>query len=369
MLYVGKTYFCGETKQKTVGLLLIYAVISIAFSFLCSILEAVLLSVTPSFVTQQNKDNPKVGALLSKYKEDVDVPLSAILTLNTIAHTVGAILVGVQAGKMFGGGGWTIPGIGLTITWETIVAVIMTLAILIASEIIPKTIGANYWRSLTGFTVKTLRFIIWILWPLVWVSKLITSRLKNEKSKSVLSRADFLAIASVGEESGALGKEESDIINNLLNFEKGAVRDIMTPRTVAYMINEDESLLDFIENPNAVAYSRVPVYGEDKDQISGVVLKDEVYSNYIKDPKSTKTIKDIKRKVNIVSDQMPLTDLFSQLTNDKQHLSVVKDEFGNVVGLVTMEDIFETLLGKEIVDESDKVVDLQALAKKKAEDG
>lgn len=349
------------------GLLFIYAAISIGFSFLCSILEAVLLSVTPSFVTRMKQTNPGVGELLEKYKEDVDVPLSAILTLNTIAHTVGAILVGVQAGKIFGGAGLKITE-GININSEAIVATVMTLAILILSEIIPKTIGANYWRRLVPFTVRTLRIIIILLYPLVWLSKLITSRLKNEKNKSVLSRADFVAIASVGETSGALAKEESQIINNLLNFEKGTVRDIMTPRTVAYMINEGESLKSFIDNPEATAFSRVPVFGSDKDDITGVVLKDEIYAQYIKDPNDNLLIKDLKREVNVVSDQMPLHDLFNKLTDDKQHLSVVKDEFGNAVGLVTMEDVFETLLGKEILDETDKVADLQALAKKNAED-
>ena len=187
------------------GLLLFYAAISISFSFLCSILEAVLLSVTPSYVTRIRQSNPGVGELLEEYKEDVDIPLSAILTLNTIAHTVGAILVGVQAGTLFGGSGIRITE-SININSEAIVATLMTLAILIASEIIPKTIGANYWRSLVPFTVRTLRVIIIILYPLVWLSKLITSRLKNEKNKSVLSRADFVAIASVGETSGALAK-------------------------------------------------------------------------------------------------------------------------------------------------------------------
>ena len=347
--------------------LLVFAFFAISFSFFCSILEAVLLSVTPSYVAQQVNENPKIGNKLVEFKEDVDVPLSGILTLNTIAHTVGAILVGVQAGKLFEGKGLEITA-GFSISYETIVAVLMTLAILLLSEIIPKTIGANYWKQLTPFTVRSISAIVFILYPLVWLSKLITSKLKNDKNQSVLSRADFVVMASVGEESGALAKAESDIISNLLNFEQGIVRDIMTPRTVTYMINEEESLQSFIDNPQATAFSRVPVYGEDKDEITGVVLKDDVYASYIKDPNQEKKIKEVKREVNFVSDQMPLHDLFNQLTDDKQHLSVVKDEFGNVLGLVTMEDVFETLLGKEIIDESDKVIDLQALAKKNAEE-
>jgi CBS domain containing-hemolysin-like protein len=320
--------------------------------------------MTPSYVRQQVQANPKIGAQLEKYKEDVDIPLSGILTLNTIAHTVGAILVGVQAGELFGEGGFEV--LGININFETIVATLMTLAILILSEIIPKTIGANYWRQLGPFTVKALRIIIFILYPLVWLSKLITSKLKSDKSKSVLSRADFMAIATVGEESGAIGKEESQIITNLLNFEKRKVRDIMTPRTVAFMAQEDETLKSFIENPETSTYSRIPVFGEDKDHIVGMVLKVDIFNAYLNENGQQKLIKEILRPVNFVSDQTRLHDYFILLTNEKQHLSIVKDEFGNVVGLVTMEDLFETLLGREILDESDKVADLQALAKKRA---
>ncbi len=349
------------------GLLIFYALIAIGFSFLCSILEAVLLSVTPSYVAHLLKSNPNVGNKLEKYKSDVDIPLSGILTLNTIAHTVGAILVGVQAGSLFGSTGFNL--FGLEIHFETIVAILMTLGILILSEIIPKTIGANYWKFLTPFAVRAISMIIFILYPLVWVSKLITSKLKNDKDQSVLSRADFAAIASIGQESGVLGREESEIITNLLNFEKRKVRDIMTPRSVAFFIQENKTLNDFISNPEATTYSRVPVFGRDKDHIEGMVLKDDIFSTYLKEDGKNKAIKEIMRPINFVSDQMPLHDYFNKLTDDRQHMSVVMDEYGNIVGLITMEDVFETLLGKEIIDESDKVTDLQALAKQRVNKG
>lgn len=344
------------------GLLLFYFAISIGFSFLCSILEAVLLSITPSYVAQQAQAGTKTGELLNKYKEDLDKPLSAILTLNTIAHTIGAIMVGVQAGTIFGDKDIDLFGTGLHLSYEAIIAGLMTFFILVLSEIIPKTLGANNWRGLAPFTAKALRVIIWILWPFVWLSKLITSRLKSEHGKSVLSRADFTAIATVGQESGALAEGESQIIKNLLNFEQTSVRDIMTPRTVAYMVQEDTLLKDYIANPDAT-FSRIPVYGTDKDNILGVVLKDDIYKAYLEKDGKDKKVGEIVRPAAFISSQMKLQDLFNKMTDSKQHLFMARDEFGNVVGLVTMEDVFETLLGKEIVDESDKIIDLQAMAK------
>lgn len=345
------------------ALLLFYFSISIAFSFLCSILEAVLLSITPSYVKQEALKKTKTGILLNRYKDDLDKPLSAILTLNTIAHTIGAIMVGVQAGHIFGER--EIPILGVSLSYEALIAGLMTFFILVLSEIIPKTLGANNWRNLAPFTAKSLRIIIWVLYPFVWLSKLITSKLKSDKNASVLSRADFAAIATVGEESGALAKFESSIIKNLLNFERKIVRDIMTPRTVAFMIHADTSLKDFIENPDTPTYSRIPVFGEDKDDIKGIVLKNEIFHAYLNSNGEQKVVEDIVRPVHFIPPNLKLYDLFNQLTDEKQHLLMVRDEFGNIVGLVTMEDVFETLLGKEIIDESDTVADLQALAKEK----
>ena len=345
------------------GLLIFYFLISIGFSFLCSILEAVLLSVTPSYVSQQQQAGTATGRLLTQYKEDIDRPLSAILTLNTIAHTVGAIMVGVQAGKVFGSS-QAIWGI----SYESIIAGVMTVLILILSEIIPKTIGANNWRGLSPFSVRTIRFLIIILSPFVAVSQFITKALKKDKEKSVLSRADFTAITQVGEESGALKKEESEIIKNVLNFEQKIVRDIMTPRTVAFMVQEDTTVEDFLKIPQSGTFSRTPVYGQDKDHVIGVVLKNEILQYLTKNGPTKSPIKELMKEIKFVQDQMTLTDLFQFLVKEKQHLCVVKDEFGNAVGLVTMEDMFETLLGVEIMDESDKVIDLQQYAREKHQD-
>jgi CBS domain containing-hemolysin-like protein len=339
------------------GLLLFFFFLSIAFSFLCSVLEAVLLSVTPRFIQQQVTKGTATGKLLSEYKEDIDRPLSAILTLNTIAHTVGAIGVGAQAGNVFDTN-FTFLGIG----YESIVATVMTLAILILSEIIPKTIGANNWKRLSHFTVQTLRVLLFILAPLVWVSQLITKSLKKDKEKSVLSRSDITAIAKEGEASGALDATESTIISNLLNFEKKKVKDIMTPRKVVFMLKEDLTLKEYSELEYSSAFSRVPVFNEDKDDVTGLVLRDELLDALSKD--ETVHLKSFKREVKMIHYESTLPELFERMTDERNHLYLAVDDFGQMQGVITMEDVFETLLGKEITDETDVIEDLQGQAKK-----
>lgn len=341
--------------------LLAYATFSILFSFLCSILEAVLLSVTPSYVKTQVNEGTATGKLLEEYKKDIDKPLSAILTLNTIAHTVGAIMVGAQAGVVFGDHYFEI--LGMSFSYEGVVAGVMTLAILLLSEIIPKTIGANNWKALSPFSVKTIRLILFLLAPFVWLSQMITRSLKREKDKSVLSRADFIAMTEIGSTEGVLEKSESEIINNVLHFENQSVRDIMTPRSVTFMVSEDMDLADYLALPESKAYSRVPIFSGDKDNVTGMVLKDDVLTAKVGED-DKRELKDLKRPVSIISDTVMLPDLLLMTRKDKQHLHLVADEFGQVVGVVSMEDLFETLLGTEIVDESDMHVDLQEHARK-----
>ncbi len=344
------------------GAIIFWGLISVFFSFLCSILEAVLLSVTPNFVSKEARNGTSTGIMLSKYKEDIDRPLSAILTLNTIAHTVGAIMVGAAAGDYFGE---NFIDLGfMMLSYETIVAVVMTLVILYFSEIIPKTIGANYWESLAPITVSTLKVLMFVLAPLVWVSKWITKYLKKPQVQSVLSRGDFAAIVEEGNESGSLDEAEAKIIKNLLHFEKQTVRDIMTPKTVAFMAQEDEIINGFYKEQMPIRYSRIPLYGKTRDDITGVILKDDLLQK-VADDDGTGSLKSLVRKANFVQDDTKLPELFKSLTKEKNHLFVVTDNFGAVVGLVSMEDLFETLLGQEIVDEFDNVEDLQKLAQKK----
>ena len=344
------------------GLLLFFFCISITFSFLCSVWEAVLLSITPTYVSQQQQAGTSLGRDLAIFKQDVDRPLSAILTLNTIAHTVGAIGVGAQAGKVFGSTElnlWV-----TTISYESVIAAAMTLAILVLSEIIPKTIGANLWRTLAPFTVRSLRVLLVVLAPFVWMSQGITRTLKREKGRSVFSRADFAVMAQAGEESGALAETESRIIKNLLRFESIQAKDIMTPRTVMLSADETMSLAEFHEKHQPLLFSRIPVFHETPDEITGFVLKDELLEALLRDA-GQQPLSSLRKKIQAVPSSKPLPALFDALTTSRTHIAIVVDEFGSVDGLVTIEDVVETLLGVEIVDETDAVVDLQQLARER----
>lgn len=340
--------------------LILFFVVSIFVSFLCSIWEAVLLSVNPSFVSRMQKDKPRIGQMLEHFKQDIDRPLSAILTLNTIAHTVGAVGVGVQAGKLYGA---HFLNLGLfEISYESLIAGLMTLAILVFSEIIPKTLGASYWKTLTPFTVRSLKILLFILAPFVWLSNWITRHIKKEKERSVFSRADFAAMADAGLKSGALDTEEKSIIKNLLRLNYLKVRDIMTPRSVVVLVDEQLTISEIYRNLKPMVYSRIPVYKGNPDNVTGLILKDSVLANLAEDKHSMKAT-EIKRDILIVEDSFSVAKLMDQLILNRQHLAMVADTFGSLVGLVTMEDLFETLLGLEIVDESDKVEDLQKYAK------
>ena len=345
-------------------LLILFFLLSICFSFLCSIWEAVLLSINPAYISRQVQEGTAIGAQLEEYKEDIDRPLSAILTLNTIAHTVGAIGVGAQAGKVFGANELALGP--LSLSYESIIAGLMTLAILILSEIIPKTIGANLWKQLTPFTMRCLKALMWILAPFIWLSQLITKNLKSDKDKSVFSKADLSALTTASAESGVLAKSESTIINNLLKFEEVTVRDVMTPQTVMKKANEEETLMNFYKNNQPLRFSRIPIFRESADHITGFVLKDEILQHLVED-EDNKKLKELTREVLSVRDDVQLPKLFKTLTEGRHHMATVVDSYGSLVGLVTMEDVFETLLGQEITDESDGEADMQVLARQKWE--
>ena len=345
-------------------LLILFFLLSIIFSFLCSIWEAVILSITPAYAKRVQREGSSIGPLLQSYKEDIDRPLSAILTLNTIAHTVGAIGVGAQAGKLFGSNQLDL---GFTsISYESIIAALMTLAILILSEIIPKTIGANMWQTLAPFTVRSLNVLLWVLKPLVWVSQRITKSLKKDKERSVLSRADFAALAQAGEEEGTLDSSESTIIQNLLRLEKLKARDIMTPRNVMVVANEEQTLEEFWQAHQPLSYSRIPVFKEKSDNITGMFLKDHLLEELARD-QNQKKLKEIRRDILHVGNFDPLPKLLDQLVTSREHIAMVYDEYGSVVGLVSMEDIFETIMGLDIVDETDTVENLQRYARQRWE--
>ncbi len=341
-------------------LLIAFFLLSIGFSFLCSILEAVILSVTPGYINRLKSRGDKLGDKLALFKEDIDKPLSAILTLNTIAHTVGAIMVGSQAGALYGN---TNINLGFTsISAESIVATVMTLAILILSEIIPKTIGANSWKSLVPFTVKVISLLLFVLYPLVWLSQQITKRFKKEKEKSVLSRTDFATMAKESLKEGAIDPSESKIIGNLFQLQKLTTKDIMTPRTVLFSAKSDLTVEEFYQQNKPLIFSRVPIYEDRSDHIIGFVLKDELLEA-IAEGHLAKKLKDFRLDINFIEDTKPVTEALDTLIRNKTHIAIVRDQYGSITGLITQEDVFETLLGYEIMDESDKVADLQKLAR------
>ena len=342
------------------GILLLWATVSIFFSFLCSILEAVLLSVTPTFVNVKMKEGKSYASDLEELKNDVDKPLIAILTLNTLAHTVGAIMVGIAAGDLYTD--FELFGMNFV----GLVSGIMTFLILVASEIIPKTIGATYWKGLANFTTKTLKIMVLLLkyTGILWILQLFTKLVGGKGHHgSALSREDFTAMAQIASDDGVFEESESKILTNLLSFKEILTKNIMTPRTVLKMASGDTTVKDFFNDNLELRFSRIPVYDNDVDHITGLVLKSEVYREMALG-NDTKTLKDIQRPIMVTGRNLPIPELFDELISTKNHLAIVVDEYGSTSGLVSMEDVIETLLGLEIMDESDKVADLQTLARK-----
>lgn len=339
--------------------LIFWATISIFFSFLCSILEAVLLSVTPTFLNVKKQEGKDYAIVLESLKKDVDKPLIAILTLNTIAHTVGAMMVGIEAEKL--PYKWEILGINTV----GIVSAIMTFLILLVSEIIPKTIGAKYWKSLANFASKALKIMIFPLkWTgILWLLQLTTKLIGGTGHGSVLSRESFVAMTEIAHKEGVVQENESKIIRNLLNFKKINAKDVMTPRRVMKIEDETMSIGEFFQKNTNLRFSRIPVYSGDPDNISGLVLKDEIFKEMALDNKSKK-LSDIKRDIIVIDRDLPIPSLFEKLVENRNHMALVVDEYGSVSGLATMEDVIETLLGLEIMDESDNVSDLQLMARK-----
>jgi len=339
-------------------LLILFFFLSIAFSFLCSVWEAVLLSIPPSYVAARVKEGTRMGNRLGRFKADIDRPLAAILTLNTIAHTVGAIGVGAQAARLFSDS--RVWGINIA---AVVVPTVMTLAILILSEIIPKTLGANYWRSLVGVTIRAVTIIIYTLYPLVWLSQVITRRLKNDKERSVLSRSEFSAMAETITEQGVLQKQEFGIIKNLLRFQRVRAQDVMTPRTVVIAADENQTIGAFNLEYPAPRVSRIPVYDKTIDHITGFVIRSEMLALLV-EGKQEMRLKDFKRPIVVVGENDLLPDVFNTLIEQQAHIAVVVSQYGGTSGVLAMEDVVETLLGLEIVDEFDHTADMQGLARK-----
>lgn len=341
----------AEPTTANVLFLLLFVLIAIGISFICSLAEAALLTMTPSYIADVQERNPKKADMLRRLKVDnIDQSLAAILTLNTMAHTLGSIGAGAQATIVFGS------------AWFGVFSAIMTFAILIFSEIIPKTLGTMYWRQLSGLVTYFVRGIIIILYPIIWLSERLTKFLVRGKEADVFSRREFSALASIGEESGQIDPLEARIIRNLLAFGAIKVEDIMTPRSVMLAFEQTKTIADVLADRPKLTFSRLPIYDGDLDNITGFVLKTDMLLAKVNHAMH-KPLTQFQREITYVFSKMKLFDLLDLMLKNRIHIAVAVGEYGEVKGLVTLEDVLETLLGLEIVDEIDRVEDMQALAR------
>jgi CBS domain containing-hemolysin-like protein len=332
--------------------LLAYLFLALFVSFLCSIMEAVLLSTPLSYLKIQQEKGFKWAKPFLEYKTNIDKPLSAILSLNTVAHTIGAAGVGAQAVAVFGQASFGV------------VSAVLTLLILVITEIIPKTIGAQYWRSLSAVCYYTIKGMVVLSYPLVVVSALITKLITNNQEEQTTSREEIAALASIGADEGLFSDKENKIIQNILKLKNIKVSDIMTPRVVVAVADETLSLSDFLKNKDYLKFSRIPIYAENEENISGYVFRQEVFENLAEDNYEL-SLKDIKREILVFPSSKVLFSLWEKLLEKKEHIALIVDEYGGVDGIVTMEDVIETLLGLEIVDEKDTIIDMQKYAREK----
>lgn len=331
-------------------LLTIFIFIAVGFSFLCSIAEAVLLSVSTSFIVNAEQEGKAYGVVLRELKEDINSPLAVILTLNTIAHTMGAAGAGAQAAAIFGS------------VYLGIFSAILTLVILIFSEIIPKALGAHYWRKLAPITAYSLRFLIRLLYPFVLLSNKLTQGLSHEPTLQGFSRKEFSAMAKLGEQEGQLDKHESAVLKNLFRLRETQVRSAMTPRSVVFAMHEDSTLNYLLGKQNRKMFSRIPVY-TDHDKITGFILRDDVLIAQ-NDGYGDATLKDYRRELEAILDASSLLQAFETFVSKGVQIMLVVSEYGDTQGIITLEDILESLLGLEIMDESDTVEDMQVLARR-----
>jgi CBS domain containing-hemolysin-like protein len=332
-------------------LLLLYVLVALLFSFMCSIAEATLLSITPSYIAGLKETNPKKAAQLQRLKVDnIDQSLAAILTVNTIAHTLGAIGAGSKATAVFGD------------AWFGVFSAVMTLLILFLTEIVPKTLGAVYWRQLAGFSTLYVNVLIKSMYPLIVVSEKLTKLISGGKKLHDFSRDEFVAMAGIGKEQGMINDRESKIIRNLFLFKSVEASTVMTPRIVVSAVQKDLTVDEALGDPAKVHFSRLPIYGADLDSVVGFVLREDLLVAKGQG-QGNRPLSDFRREIIAVIASTPLSRLMETLLEQRQHIALVVGEYGETKGLVTLEDVVETLLGIEILDEGDKVDDMQKLAR------
>lgn len=336
-------------------LMLTYFLIAVGVSFLCSILEAVLLSITSAHIEIIKNKNESLGALMQKQKENIDFSIASILTLNTFAHTLGAAGVGAEAVKIFGE------------EYMFYISAILTLLILVFSEIIPKTLGAYYWQSLSGVCTRAIKFLVFITYPLLVIMNKLTKLITPKEKRNTITKEEITAAATIAQESGIIKNKDSDIIENLLNLEEIKVKDIHTPRSVMASFSKDELLESFADENKKLnydklkEYSRIPIYDDNIDNIVGLIYSKEYFHEYICHKHKNK--EEIIKPIFKVNENIPISKLLDIFLARKEQLFIVEDNYGQTEGVVTLEDAIETLLGIEIVDEHDKTIDMRELAK------
>ncbi len=332
-------------------LLLLYFFLAVGISFVCSILEAVLLSVNMSYISVLEKEKPQVGRLLRLHKTNISKSIASILILNTIAHTIGAAAVGAQASILFGNEA------------VVIISVIMTFAILFLSEIIPKTIGAVYWKELAPFSAQLIRIFIWITYPIILTTLAITNKISaGKEDANSLTKDELLESMLLSEDDGVIDEKESDFIENILKLDDIKIGDVLTPRSVVFALDEKRTLKDIMDNEEEIFnFSRIPVYHDSIEDVTGIVLTKKLFQQAIKD--NSVTLKSIKKEIFSINENIPVSKALDLFISKKDHMFLVMDNYDQTEGIVTLEDCVETILGVEIMDESDANEDMRELAK------
>ena len=332
-------------------LLILFFVLSVGVSFLCSILESVLLSVNMSYISVLEAERPSLGKLLRQHKENINKSIAAILILNTIANTLGAAAVGAQASILFGNDA------------VVFVSIILTFAILFLSEIIPKTIGAIYWKRLAPIAAQVIRVFIWLTYPIILTTLFVTDRIsKGKEEANSLTKEELLHSMLLSEDDGVIDERESDFIENILNFNKIKVQEVLTPRSVVFGLEEDMTIRDIIDTQSDIfKFSRIPVYKGSLEDVTGIVLTKKIFRQALED--DSVTVGSIKKDIFTINENIPVSKALDLFITKKDHMFLVTDSYQQTEGIITLEDCIETILGVEIVDESDSIDDMRELAK------
>ena len=334
-------------------LLILFFILSVSVSFICSVLESVLLSINISYVAVLEKENPIAGKLLRAQKENINKSIAGILILNTIANTLGAAAVGAQAALVFGNDA------------VVIVSVVLTFAILFLSEIIPKTIGALYWKRLAPLASQFIRIFIWITYPIILMTLFVTNKIgKGIDDVNSLTKEELLESMLQSEDDGVIDEKESDVIENILNLDNIKVSEVLTPRSVVFALDEQMTIKEVIETEDAIfKFSRIPVFKGSIENVTGLVLTKRIFKQALTD--DSVSLQSIKKEMFSINENIPVSKALDMLIAKKDHMFLVMDNYDQTDGIITLEDCVETVLGVEIMDESDTTEDMRELAKRK----